>query len=152
VGRAIITKSIIVATIVVFLDFLIHENYANPENYFYFLFKLILAFVVAYYMFENKKLYGINLNPFKFKLGSIPYYLNWSIIFAVLHGLYYRLLDWFQGNGFWSFARVGDVRLFHFSDNIFLEGMADWLIIHAGIFLLAIIIVEVTDKVLNGKK
>jgi len=143
-ARAIITKSIIVATLIVFMDALIHFNYANKETMLYFVFKLGIGFAVAYFAFENKKLYGLNLNPFKFKFGSIPYYINWSIIFAVVHGLYYRILEVIQGNPFLS--RVGDVTLFTFSDNPLIEGSLDWLIVHGLIFLVAMIIVQLTDK------
>ena len=148
-ARAIITKSIIVATLVVFMDILIHENYANKETIFYFFFKLAIAYVIAYYMFENKKLYGLNLNPFKFKFGSIQYYINWSIIFSIFHGLYYRIVEVIQGNPFLS--RVGDVTLFHFSDIPIIENGLDWLIVHSSIFLIAIILTKFMGKLVNSK-
>lgn len=141
----VIIKSVIVATLVPLLDFYIHNAHANIEVLGYYVYKFVLAFVVAYYVFEYKnKVYGLNINPFNFKIKTIPYYLSYSIIFSVLHGLYYRVFELYQGQPL--FSRVGDVRLFSFSDNPLIEGAVDWLITHTAIFILPVLLVEFLDK------
>ena len=84
-------KSVIVGLAVLAIDFYAHKTIANPETQWYFLFKFILGAILAYYLFENRKLYGINLNPFNLKFNTISYYLSWSVVFAAIHGLYYRI-------------------------------------------------------------
>jgi len=141
VNKKVIIKSSIVGFSVALFDLYIHNTHANIEVLGYYIYKFILAFAVAYYVFEYKnKVYGINVNPFNFKIRSIPYFLNWSIIFAVLHGLYYRIFELFTKAPF--FSRVGDVRLFSFSNNPIIESIVDWAIIHSSIFFLAVVGVE----------
>jgi len=141
----IIIKSIIVALVAASTDFYIHQNFGNVEVLSYYLFKIVLYFVVAYYVLEPNKIRSF-LNIFKLKDKSILFYIYFSLLAAFYHGWYYRILDFFAGEGFFSFARVGDVTLFSFSDNIFIEGILDWAIIHSGGFFIGLILVEQLDK------
>ena len=145
VDKKVIIKSVIVAVIATLTDFYVHQNYANKEVLTYYIFKITFYFLMAWLVFGRKEIIEY-INIFKLKDRSIPFFLWFSIFISFYHGLYYRVLDWFAGQGFLSFARVGDVRLFHFSDNIFIEGVLDWAIVHSmGIFL-GFLIAELLDK------
>ena len=130
-------KPIIVALIATSLDYFVHQNYANPEVPSYYIFKIILYFIASYYILEPNKIRDF-FNVFKLKDRTTPFYLYFSLLGAFYHGLYYRMLDWYYGSGFLSFARVGDVRLFNFSSNIFIEGILDWALIHGLSFFVAL--------------
>ena len=129
-------KPIIAALVATLIDYYVHQNYANPEVPSYYIFKIILYFIASYYILEPNKIRDF-FNVFKLKDRTPPFYLYFSILVAFYHGLYYRILDWY-GSGFLSFARVGDVRLFHFSSNIFIEGILDWALIHGLSFFVAL--------------
>ena len=142
----VLIKSAIVGASVLLIDKFIHNNYANPETSYYFIFKFFLGFILAYYLFENKdRIYGVNLNPLDFKKGSGSYYICWSVGFAALHGLYYRILEFFQGNDF--FSRVGDINIFGFTfeGNIFMLALG-WLLVHGLAFYAGILIANQLDR------
>ena len=144
-SKKIIIKSLIVAIIAALTDFYVHTYRANPEVFGYYFFKIVLYYVVAYYVFEPSKLRS-TLNVFKLKDKSIPFFVWFSILASVYHGLYYRIFDWYTGKGFLSFARVGDVDFLHFSENIFIEGILDWLSVHASGVLVGFLVAEFLDK------
>jgi len=145
VNKKEIIKPLIVAITAALIDFYVHQTSANVEVASYYIFKVVLYYVVAYYVLEPNKIRSF-LNIFKLKDKTIPFYLYFSFLAAFYHGFYYRILDWYSGLGFFSFARVGDVTLFHFSDNVFIEGILDWALVHGFSFFIGLILVEQLDK------
>jgi len=132
-------KSIIVGLVVLLLDYYAHTHYANYETYYYYVAKIVIGAFLAYYMYEGKdKIYNINFNPLKFKNNTTNYYLSWSVGFAAIHGLYYRILEVIQGNPF--FSRVGEIHFGStaFEGNIIMLALG-WTIIHGGAFFLGIL-------------
>ena len=134
----LILKSLIVGITVLIIDYLSHTFIANKETFFYFLLKPIISGYVAYLMFKYS-------SKVKYKLLS---YFFYSVVFASIHGLYYRLIELVQGQQLLS--RIGDITVFNFifpADNIPLM-LLGWYLIHGGSYLAGVLIV----RLIYGKK
>lgn len=119
-------KAFIAGIVMAFLDFIAHSTIGNPETAYYFMAKPIIAGYVAYIYYK-----------FKFK---IPIWAG--IIFAAIHGAYYRLLELIYGKPL--FSRVGDVvvgSIIFKADTIW-QGIIAWLVIHAGSFIAGIFVAD----------
>lgn len=138
--KNIISASIIVGLVVLFLDFIVHSTIGNPETNLYFLSKPFIAGYVAYLFFSNTKLTKRVDKFFKIKKDSFKRIFLWSTLFAFIHGLYYRIFELFTGVPF--FSRVGDVVIgsFIFSGSSILMGTLAWWGIHGISFHIGIII------------
>lgn len=125
-----IKQSILIASMAILLDYLFHRYYSMPmETVYYFFIKFFVIYYVSYYLlekFENKKYFGIKSE-----------YLA-SIIFALIFSIYYRFIEYIQGNYFGS--RVPDVllfgQIFTFEQNYLLLTLI-WGIVHAGAFFIS---------------
>ena len=133
-------KSIVIGLTVLVLDFLAHTYIANKEVFGYFLAKPFISAYVAYYMYEYK------YNIFKFMRNTIPFYLYYSVLFAGIHGAYYRFLDFATGKPF--FDRVGDIHIGNFvfeKTNILMSSLG-WLGIHGFSFFIGIILAKELER------
>lgn len=132
--KNILKKSVIVGLVLLFFDYLGHTFLTGTqETLFYYLAKPLIAGYIAYFMFLGM------YNIFSLKKNTPRYYIYYAALFALIHGLYYRVLDFMQGNPF--FFRVRDIVL---NDNVIfmgsniLSGMLGWGILHGGSFLIGI--------------
>ena len=128
--RKNIKKSIVVGLVMLFFDFIAHSTIGNPETIGYFIAKPIIAGYVVYIYYNRKwKRYIITSN-----------------IFALIHGLYYRIIELIYSKPL--FSRVGDVHIgtITFKANIIWQGIFAWWIIHGGAFLLGIYIANFLEK------
>jgi len=138
----VLLKSVIVGLVLLILDFLGHLFLTETmETFYYFLAKPIIAGYVAFLMFA-----GI-FNIFSLKKRKFPFYLYYATLFGLIHGIYYRVLDFIQGNPF--FFRVRDIIINDFvifPSNIIM-GTIGWWIIHSLIgFLGGVLIVKLFFK------
>jgi len=128
----ILLASIILGIIMLIVDFIAHNTIGNSETFYYYLAKPIIASYVAFLIFTFRR-------KFK-KINGVLYYVFWATMFALVHGIYYRVLELIQGKEL--FYRVGIVELFGFTFNTLPEMIFAWWIIHAGAFLIGLIIVK----------
>jgi len=140
VSRTVLNKSVIVGLVVLALDFLAHKTIANPETLYYFLAKPLISGYIAYYMFEGK------FNFFKLKTNTILFYAYFSGLFALIHGLYYRAFELFQGIPL--FTRVGDITFAGITlmASSLPESIFGWAILHGGSFFIGIFIAKAIIK------
>lgn len=135
-----IVKALLVATLFTLFDGIIHLTIWNLETGGYFIGKLIISFYFAFIMFN----YIFNI--FKLKHHSFLYYFYYSLSFAVIHGLYYRVLELLRGQVL--FSRVGDLNFgFIILDAStkgtgILIGILNSFIIHFGGFLIISILIS----------
>lgn len=132
--RKNVKKSIIVGIIVLLIDLLGHTLFtARAESFFYYALKIVISGYVAYVYYSYKS------SDFLLKLYA-------SAIFSILHGIYYRILDFFQGNPFWS--RVQDVVIGNvvFSKNNFGSSIMAWGLIYGGAFLISIFVADFLER------
>lgn len=141
-GNNILRNSIVVGLVLLFFDFLAHTFLTGTqETFYYYLAKPIVAGYIAFFMFL-----GI-WNFFNLKKNTNLYYFYYAILFALTHGIYYRIIDLVQGNPF--FDRVNDIVLGNtvlFSSSSILMGTIGWAIIHGGSFLIAVFIAKKLKK------
>lgn len=126
-----IIGSVIVGVVVLILDYLAHSTIGNAETFYYYLAKPFIAGYIAFFAFKG-------IFSFKLKKGSLLFYSYYATLFALVHGIYYRIIDFVQGKPF--FDRVGDIVIGSFTlsgSNIFI-GTLSWLVIHGGVFLIGI--------------
>ena len=114
---------VIIALVSIGLDFLLHYFFTSPmESFEYFMVKLILVLVVAFFMFK--------------KNVDVKRALWFAAIFVVLFGIYYRLTEVLEGNGWLS--RVPDIHLGALnitSTNPFMSALV-WGLFHGSFFMI----------------
>ena len=116
-------KAGIVALIAVGIDFIFHFFFTSPmESFQYFVVKALVVFVVAFFMFK--------------KSVDLKRALTFSTIFVIIFGVYYRLTEVVEGNGWLS--RVPDIHLGTFSvtsADPLMAGLV-WGLFHGSFFLI----------------
>ena len=133
-----VKKSFIVGITVLLLDIMGHIFFTTrPETFMYYLLKPIIS---GYTYFLKDK-----LNFFLIKNKNI-FNVYLSLFFALLHGIYYRILDFIYGLPFWS--RVQDVVIGNvvFSKNNFGSSIMAWALIHGVPFYIGTLIVHFLEK------
>lgn len=128
-------KSLVVGIIVLILDIFQHFFFtSHPESFYYYFWKPIISGYVAFFMYKyQKKLTNLSIAAY-------------SIIFAGLHGIYYRILDFAYGLPFW--ARVQDVKIgsLIFRKENFIESLIAWGLIHGLPFFIG---VKIANKIIK---
>src|SRR3990167_4627865 len=130
-----VKKSSVVGIIVLLLDIIGHISFtARPESSSYYFLKPFISGYVAYLMYApNKKLTNLTIAIF-------------SGIFAGLHGIYYRILDFAYGFPFWS--RVQDVVIGSvvFLRSNFGSSIMIWALLHGLPFFVGVKIANFLEK------
>ena len=133
-------KSLGVAIIFTSIDFLFHSTIWNPETTFYFIIKFMMSFYFVFLVFNSK------FNFLNLKNNTFTYYFYYSSFFALLHGLYYRLLELLYNQTL--FSRVGDLNLGFIVLNASTSGLGiliailNGFLIHSIGFLLSISLIN----------
>lgn len=134
-----IINSVIVGLAVLMLDYIVHTFYANPETLYYFLAKPILSGYIAYYMWENK------FNLFRLKQNTFPFFLYYSTLFALIHGIYYRSIEIFTNKAL--FSRVGEITFPFISfEGSLIVLIVGWWVIHGGAYFMGSYIAELLER------
>lgn len=120
------------------LDSLLHGTIGNSETLIYYLAKPFLAGGFAFLTYKGF------LNFLYLKKNSHLYYLLSATIFALAHGIYYRLFEYFTGA--LLFSRVGDVMIGSLVLSGFYMTTLAWWIIHGGSFYIGLLIAKMVFK------
>ncbi len=138
--KNVLRNSVILGLTMLAIDFLAHNTIGNPETLYYYIAKPIIAGYFAFIMLQPQLNIQKRLNFLNLKSKTNLYYIYWATLFALVHGIYYRFIDFFQGMEL--FSRVGVVQFGGLTFNTLPEMIFVWAIIHSGSFLIGLMVIK----------